>query len=118
MNSSPEILDLTMAPPRSGRNMLGRYAWLARLADKARSEHAGKNGEYIAYCPLSKGFLQRTGVSQDTFEGMIERGAGDDELISYFDDHVSDQQREAANDYVLKECASHLDQQDAEEGKI
>lgn len=37
-------------PPRSGRELLGRYTWLARLADKARADQAGTEGEYIAYC--------------------------------------------------------------------
>lgn len=118
MNTTTETLDLTMTPPRSGRITLGRYAWLARLADKARSERAGKNGDYIAYCPLSMGFLERAGVARSAFEALIERGASDDELIDYFDKHVSDEQRNAANAYVLDESASHLDEQDSEEGRI
>ena len=118
MNSTTETLDLTMTSPRSGRITLGRYAWLARLADKARSELAGKNGDYIAYCPLSMGFLERAGISRGAFAGLIERGASDDELIDYFDKHVSDERREAANAFVLDESASHLDEQDREEGRI
>ena len=96
--------------------MLGRYSWLARLADKARAEHNGTIGEYIAYCGLSMGFLERAGVSKDAFDSLISEGASDQELVAYFDDHVGDTQREAANDYVLNEMSSHLDEQDAEEG--
>ncbi len=110
-------LDLTTTPPRSGREMLGRYAWLARLADKARADHAGTVGEYIAYCGLSTGFLDRASVSVDDFDRLVRDGASDAELTSYFDEHVSDAQRETANGYVLKDMKSHLDDQDAEEGR-
>lgn len=110
------IPDLRTSPPRSGKLTLGRYAWLARLADKARAEHAGMNGEYIAYCPMSLGFLKRAGVSQADFQGLIERGASDEELIKYFDEHVSDEQRESANRFVLDEHHDSIAEQDREEG--
>jgi hypothetical protein len=109
--------DLETTPPRSGREMLGRYSWLARLADKVRSDHAGTAGEYIAYCGLSKGFLLRTGVSVDDFDKLIRDGASDEDLTTYFDQHVSEEQRESANRFVLHDMKSHLDEQDAEEGR-
>jgi hypothetical protein len=109
--------DLNTTPPRSGRDMLGRYAWLARLADKVRADHAGLQGEYIAYCGLSTGFLDRAGVSVDDFDKAIREGASDSDLTRYFDEHVSDEQRDAANAYVLEDMKSHLDKQDAEEGR-
>jgi hypothetical protein len=108
--------DLSTTVPRSGREMLGRYSWLARLADKVRSDHAGTAGEYIAYCGLSTGFLDRAGVSVDDFDKLIRDGATDADLTAYFDQHVSDQQRASANRFVLDDMKSHLDQQDAEEG--
>lgn len=110
-------LDLNTTAPRSGRDMLGRYAWLARLADKARAAQAGTEGEYVAYCPLSTGFLDRAGVSVDDFDRLVADGASDDDLVRYFDEHVSDAQREAANRFVLDDMGSHLDEQDAEEGR-
>jgi hypothetical protein len=110
-------LDLATTPSRSGRDMLGRYAWLARLADKARADHAGTEGEYIAYCGLSTGFLDRAGVSVDDFDKLITEDASDADLVKYFDEHVSDAQREAANRYVLDDMKAHLDKQDAEEGR-
>lgn len=109
--------DLTKVAPRSGREMLGRYAWLARLADKARAEQAGKEGEYIAYCPLSLGFLERTGITRDAFDSLIKEGADDEALVTYFDRHVSDERRDAANRYMLEQQRDHLDEQDAEEGR-
>jgi len=109
--------DLNTTPPRSGRQKLGRYTWLARLADKVRADHAGTEGEYIAYCGLSTGFLDRAGVSVDDFDKLIRDGASDPDLTRYFDEHVSDAQRDAANRYVLDDMKSHLDKQDAEEGR-
>jgi hypothetical protein len=40
--------DLNTSFPRAGREMLGRYTWLGRLADKVRADQAGTAGEYIA----------------------------------------------------------------------
>lgn len=109
--------DFSKAPPRSGRDMLGGYAWLARLADKARAEQAGTHADYVAYCPLSQGFLKAAGVSQADFDTLVQGGASDEDLVAYFDQHVTAQRREAANRYVLETVASHLDEQDAEEGR-
>jgi hypothetical protein len=111
------VLDLTRDVPRSGRAMLGDFAWLARLADKVRAEHAGIAGEYVAYCPMSMGFLERVGVGQEQFDELIGQGASDTQLLAYFSRHVSVQQRTAANTYILEESRSHLDEQDAEEGR-
>lgn len=109
--------DFTKAPPRSGRDLLGGYAWLGRLADKARAKQAGTEADYIAYCPLSQGFLRAAGVSDGDFDKLIRDGAGDDELVRYFDAHVPPERKQAANHYVLETVASHLDEQDAEEGR-
>ncbi len=97
--------------------MLGRYAWLARLADKARAERARTQGEYVAYCPLSMGFLDRAGITRNAFDAMIAQDASDDQLVEYFDRHVPEPRREAANRFVLEESRQHLDAQDAEEGR-
>lgn len=115
MNTTSQTLDTN--PPRSGREMLGPYSWLARLADKVRADHAGTAGEYIAYCGLSMGFLDRAGVSKDDFDALITNGASDADLASYFDKHVDVAHREAANHYVLTEQVAHLNKQDAEEGR-
>ena len=111
------VLDLTTSFPRSGRDLLGGYAWLARLADKARAEAAGTAGDYVAYCPLSLGYLERTNVTQAEFEKLVADGASDDALITYFDKHVSAAGKRAGNAYILEDMASHLDEQDAEEGR-
>jgi Domain of unknown function (DUF5069) len=108
--------DLNTTPPRSGRTMLGGYAWLARIADKVRAHHAGTVGDYIAYCGLSTGFLDRAGVTVADFDKLIRGGASDADLVRYFDEHVDAAHREAANTYVLHDMKSHLDKEDAEEG--
>lgn len=96
--------------------MLGRYAWLGRLADKARAERAGTPGEFIAYCPFSMGFLERAGVSRDEFNALVAKNTSDEQLVKYFDEHVPFDRREAANRYVLETMREHLDELDAEEG--
>ena len=111
------IPDLTKGPPRPGRELLGgRYAWLGRLADKVRAQRAGTNGDYVAYCPLSKAYLEAMAVTEQTFDGLIDQGADDDGLVAFFDEHVSDEQRRRANRLILEENAESLDRQDAEEG--
>jgi hypothetical protein len=111
-------LNLETGYPRSGREMLGRYSWLARLADKVRADHAGTSGEYMAYCGLSMGFLDCAGISREDFDALIADGASDEQLREYFDEYVDDAQREAANKYVLNDQSAHLDKQDAEEGRL
>lgn len=109
--------DLSIAFPRSGREELGAYAWLARLADKARAEDAGTAGEYIAYCPLSLGWLSALGIERTDFHERIRSGASDADLVRYLDERVAPDRKRAANDYVLKQKAENLDEQDAEEGR-
>jgi hypothetical protein len=108
--------DFTKAPPRRGREMLGSYAWLARIADKIRAMKAGTASDYVGYCGLSRGFLERCGVPQDDFDALIENGATDGELVVYFDQHVPPELRDTANRFVLEEKAANLDQQEVEEG--
>lgn len=110
--------DLTRDVPRSGREKLGEFAWLPRLADKVRAERAGQGGDYVAYCPLSKGFLDRAGVTQEQFDLLIEQNASDEQLLAYFHRHVPPEKRDDANRFVLEENRSNLDEQDKEEGRV
>ena len=117
MNTRVSAPDLQKTPPRSGRDLLGGYAFLARTIDKVRAEHAGTEGEYIGYCPLSMGFLTRAGVSHDEFDALIQNGASDEEFVRLFDERVTPENKEAANRYVLEDMSDSLDAQDAEEGR-
>lgn len=111
------VLDLSHEAPRSGRVKLGEFAWLARLADKVRAEHAGQGGEYVAYCELSMGYLDRAGVSKEQFDSLIEQNATDVQILAYFTRHVPADKRESANHFVLDEHRADLDEQDKEEGR-
>jgi len=110
-------LDLRTESPRSGRETLGGFAWLARMIDKARAKKAGTLGEYISLCPFDEGFLARTHVSDETFVDMIRGGLSDAEFAEYFQREVGPEARETANAWVLNDQAAHLDKQDAEEGR-
>jgi hypothetical protein len=110
--------DLRRRFPRSGRTRLGEYVWLARLADKVRAQTAGTLGDYVAYCDVSRGFLERCGISPQTFTALITGGAEDEDLVRYFDHHVTAEQREAANRWVLVENATDLDEQEREEHRL
>ena len=111
------IPDLTKSPPRPGRQLLGgRYAWLARLADKVRAQHAGTNGEYVGYCALSRAYLEAAGVSEADFDALIDQGADDEDIVKYFDARVDQAHRDASNKLMLEEHSADLNRQDAQEG--
>jgi hypothetical protein len=97
--------------------MLGRWPWLARLADKVRALHAGTADGYIAYCGLSRGFLNAAGVAEVEFDHLIRQGFTDEQLAKWFDEHVSGERREAAIRYVLVDKVESLAQEDTEEGR-
>jgi hypothetical protein len=107
--------DLRTSFPRRGRELLGGYAFLGRVIDKVRAEHAGTNGDYVGYCPMSLAFLDAAGVTKDRFDKLITAGKSDQEIVAYFDEHVSSDRKAAANKKILEEMSSHLDEQDAEE---
>jgi len=115
MSETATAPDLSKTVPRSGRHMISGWSWLARLADKVRAEQAGKAGEYVAYCPLSMGFLNRAGISREEFDREVRAGKTDEQLAEHFEKHAA-ARKEGANRFVLEEMRSHLDDQDAEEG--
>lgn len=110
--------DLRKEPPRSGNSMLGRYAWLARMADKARAQKAGTANGYEPYCEISKGFLERCGIPVETFDTLIFKGYSDHELVEYFDRCVSNAGREAAMRWILVDNAREIHRSDIEEGRV
>lgn len=98
--------------------MLGRYAWLARMADKARAQKAGTANGYEPYCEISKGFLERCGIPVETFDTLISKGYSDHELVEYFDHCVTDAGREAAMRWILVDNAREIHRSDIEEGRV
>jgi glutamate synthase domain-containing protein 3 len=111
------FIDLEKNPPRSGSEMLGGFAWLARMTDKARAKHAGMSGGYVSLCPMDEGFLQRCAVAAGEFQELIASENDDEQIASYFERHVGPAQREAANKWVLVEQREHVDELDREEGR-
>jgi hypothetical protein len=111
------IIDLKVEPPRSGREMLGGFAWLGRMTDKARAKHAGTLGEYVSLCPMDETFLHRCGIAGTEYLELISSENDDEQIASYFERHVGPAQREAANDWALVEMTEHLDELDEDEGR-
>ncbi|HLX02610.1 MAG TPA: DUF5069 domain-containing protein, partial [Trinickia sp.] len=108
-------LDLRTGVPRSGKEMIAGFAWLGRAADKARAKIAGMIGDYIFLCPVDKGFLALTRVTEDEFIELIARGSSDEEVGSYFERHVPPVQRDSANRWILEDMRDELDAIDREE---
>ena len=77
--------DLSKEAPASPRIRTGGYALLARLADKGRSELAGKGGEYHYDCPLDNYLFTFKGITGADVKKVIASGASDAEIASWLD---------------------------------
>jgi len=102
--------------PRRGRDELGGFCWLRRVADKGRAAAAGTIFDYIYPCPMDKGVMDRWGITPSQFDEALRACATDDELLAWLKARVDDSHRQAANDWLAQEKKSNLDRQDAEEG--
>jgi len=102
--------------PRRGREALGGYYWLARVIDKGRASAAGTIHDYIYPCHMDCGVFERWGITTVQFDELLRRQDNDDDIVRWLDERVSAAQRDAANNWVLREKAANLDRQDAEEG--
>jgi hypothetical protein len=76
--------DLTQRPPRSPRIRLGGYTILPRVLDKARASLAGTNGDYKFNSPLDTVLFAFAGVTSDAFLAQVKAGAGDFEMLQWF----------------------------------
>lgn len=79
--------DLTKEAPRSPRVRLGGYALMARMIDKGRATVRGTAGEYHFDCPVDNllfGFKQ---VHGEDVRRLLESGAGDTQVLSWFNAH-------------------------------
>jgi len=81
MNSAP---NLTQRPPRSPRIRLGGYTILPRILDKARASLAGTLGDYKFNNPLDNVLFGFAGVTADAFLAKVKTGAGDFEILQWF----------------------------------
>ena len=97
--------------------MLGGFAWLGRMTDKARAKHADTLGDYVSLCPMDEGFLQRCGVTESEYCELIASENDDEQIASYFERHVGPAQRNAANEWILEENGAHVDDLDRDDGR-
>ena len=79
------VLNLTTRPPRSSRVVLGGYAILPRLLDKARADIAGVIGEYHTNCTIDKEFLTFVDVDYERLRTQLEQGKGDGEILEWIE---------------------------------
>ncbi len=77
-------INLIQRPPRSPRVRLGGYTILPRLLDKARATLAGTNGDYKFNNPLDNVLFTFAGVRSDAFLAHVKTGAGDFEMLQWF----------------------------------
>ncbi len=85
------------------------------MTDKVRAMHADTIGDYVGYCEMSLAFLRKTGITKGSFDALIMRGATDEEVVRFFDAHVTAAQKAAANDHIFVHFADNLDEQEANE---
>lgn len=74
-------MDLTRDFPRSGSQILGGYAWLARMIDKSRAYLEGNLGDYIYPCPIDKELLAELNLTGEEFAEVVEDTATDEEVL-------------------------------------
>ena len=87
MNNKGKGKDLTQEPPRSPRVRIGGYAILARTYDKCCALLWGNIGEYHFDCPLDNMLFGFKGVKGDDFKAEVEKGATDEEMAKWLDNH-------------------------------
>jgi Domain of unknown function (DUF5069) len=87
MNNNRTGKDLTKEAPRSPKTRLGAYVILGRTLDKCRALLWGDIGEYHFDCPLDNMLFGWKGIVGDDFKAEVEKGASDEEMIKWVDDH-------------------------------
>ena len=101
--------------PRRGREPLGEFLWLARVFDKARAKASQTQDGYIYPCPMDRAMFKRWGVAPNEFTIAVRDKDSDDRIVAWMAERVAPGQRQAANEWLLRQTSS-LDRQDAEEG--
>src|SRR5690554_1764219 len=74
-------MDLTKEFPRSGSEILGGYAWLARMIDKCRAYLEGNLGDYIYPCPIDKELLAELNITGEEFAEIVADTTTDEEVL-------------------------------------
>jgi hypothetical protein len=79
--------NLTKESPRSPRDRLAGYAWMARMIDKGRASIEGNAGDYHYGCPLDQMLFEFKGVKDDEVKKLLSSGATDEEVVTWFNSH-------------------------------
>lgn len=87
MNENKTGKDLTKEAPRSPKTKLGGYVILGRTLDKCRALLWGNIGEYHFDCPLDNMLFGFKNIKGDDFKAAVEKGASDDEMIKWVNEH-------------------------------
>jgi hypothetical protein len=104
--------------PRRGRDRIGEFYWLARIFDKARASRDGTIFDYKYPCPIDRGTLERWNITPEEFTDAVKTINTDEQILAWVKGRVSNEQRAAAEHWVLVEKAESLDKQDQEEGIV
>ncbi len=83
-----QALDLSTTYPRSPKQLLGGYAHLGRMIDKARAKAVGTLGEYIYPCPLDQALLEFLGLDSVALLDVAKR-ASDDEVVRWVQERAT-----------------------------
>jgi len=80
------LIDLTVAPPRSPFEMLNGYVFLPRLIDKARAHLTEKLGSYTYGKPgsLDAFFFTQHGITPEEFAKAVRAAKSDAEVVTWF----------------------------------
>lgn len=87
MNNNRTGKDLTKEAPRSPKTKVGDYIILGRTLDKCRALLWGNIGEYHFDCPLDNMLFGWKGIKGDDFKAAVEKGASDEEMAKWVDEH-------------------------------
>src|SRR5436305_12449052 len=79
--------DLTAEAPRGLDAVLGGYAWLPRMLDKARATLAGTAGSYLFGCPVDHTCMARLGITPDLVLDLAARHSDDHAVLEALREH-------------------------------
>ena len=99
--------DLTKEAPRSPKQRLDDYVILARTLDKCRALLWGNIGEYHFDCPLDNMLFGWKGIAGDDFKAAVEKGASDEEMVKWVNEHGEKKTPEEARAWASQMMATN-----------
>ncbi|MGC2129662.1 MAG: DUF5069 domain-containing protein [Candidatus Aquilonibacter sp.] len=106
-----EPLDLTRQPPRSCFEELDGLMLMPRTIDKFRGLLPGGNpGEYFinGKIPGLSGFLlQRLGIEEDVFHGVVQRAADEADVAAWLREHTDASHYPSINETLRRVRPKH-----------